>query len=231
MTQTPGTAWRRLVPQAWRISWPTAAACLLASATLFHTLCFAAGDAEAPALLPPVEQGETEQCKAAIQQMAAALFRHLGDPDPGLGDLADGLVVSSFVDLKKLTRTSSFGRYLAEQLMTEFQQRGYRVVDIRKSNAIQIQETRGEYGLSREPGEIKANVAARAMITGTYAVTADSVLVNAKVLDNRSAALLTSATMIFPRTKMVNQMLADSATAHPPSRQQQELTTMKRLDL
>ena len=64
----------------------------------------------------------------SIQEMAVQLFTNLEDPDPVLGELADGVAVSSFVDLKKLTRTSSFGRYLAEQLMTEFQQHGFSVV-------------------------------------------------------------------------------------------------------
>ena len=162
--------------------------------------------------------------------MAGALFAHLGDDaDPSQGDLAGGIVVSSFVDLRQLTRTSSFGRYLAEQLMGEFQQRGYRVVEIRKSKDILIQERRGEYGLSRNPGEITPEVAAQALVTGTYTVTEDSILVNAKVLDNRSAVMLSSATMVFPRTRLANRLLADSASARPP-RARQEMTTMKRLN-
>ena len=171
---------------------------------------------------------EAEAFKAAIQQMATTLFTHVADPDPGSGDLADGIAVSSFVDLKKLTRTSSFGRYLAEQLMTEFQQQGYRVVEIRKSTSIIIQEKRGEYGLSRDTAEINPNVAARTLITGTYTLAGDHILVNAKVLDNKSAVLLSSATMVFPRTKLTNLLLADSASASP---RRHEVTAMKRLEM
>lgn len=177
----------------------------------------------------PVEEvNQVEAFKTGIQQMALTLFANLADPDPGAGDLADGIAVSSFVELKKLTRTSSFGRYLAEQLMTEFQQQGYRVVDIRKSSAIMIQEQRGEYGLSREVTEINPRINARTMITGTYTMAGDHILVNAKVLDNKSAALLSSATMVFPRTTLVNLLLADSASASPHRR---EFTALKRLEL
>jgi len=175
-----------------------------------------------------VEANQAEAFKSAIQQMAISLFSHLADPDPGGGELADGIAVSSFVELKKLTRTSSFGRYLAEQLMTEFQQQGYRVVEIRKSTSILIQESRGEYGLSRDLGEISPTIAARTLITGTYTLAGDHILVNAKVLDNKSAALLSSATMVVPRTKVVDQLLADSVSASP---RRQEATSMKRLEL
>jgi len=174
------------------------------------------------------ELNQAEAFSFAIQQMANSLFAHLSDPDPSGGDLADGIAVSSFVELKKLTRTSSFGRYLAEQLMTEFQQQGYRVVEIRKSTAIMIQEKRGEYGLSREMTEISPHVSARTLITGTYTLAGDHILVNAKVLDNKSAALLSSATMVLPRTKLVEQLLADSASASP---RKPEVTSLKRLEM
>ncbi|MDA8418664.1 MAG: FlgO family outer membrane protein [Desulfobacteraceae bacterium] len=233
-TQTPVPPWRRrLLPRPAR---SRAAICGLACFTVLY--CSAAGRGEPQAPAEPqaaqaaalADQGEAARFEASIRQMAGALFAHLGgDADPNQGDLADGIVVSSFVDLRQLTRTSSFGRYLAEQLMGEFQQRGYRVVEIRKSKDILIQERRGEYGLSRNPGEIKPEVAAQALVTGTYTVTEDSILVNAKVLDNRSAVLLSSATMVFPRTKLANLLLADSASARPP-RARQEMTTMKRLE-
>lgn len=189
--------------------------------------------AETPAIIIPTvpesNQTEAEVFRAAIQQMATTLFANIGDPDPTAGYLADGVAVSSFVDLKKLTRTSSFGRYLAEQLMTEFQQQGYRVIEIRKSTSILIQEKRGEYALSRDTTEINPNVAARAMIAGTYTLAGDHILVNAKVLDNKNAVLLSSATMVFPRTKLTDLLLADSVSASSPKKH--EVTALKQLEM
>lgn len=173
---------------------------------------------------------QSEAFTAAIHGMALTLFSHIGDPDPETGDLADGIAVSSFVDLKKLTRTSSFGRYLAEQLMTEFQQRGYQVIEIRKSTSILIQEKRGEYGLSRDLAEIKQRVATRTLITGTYTLAGDHILVNAKVIDNKNAALLSSATMVLPRNQLTDLLLADSASAYP-RKQEISSTSLKRLEL
>lgn len=186
----------------------------------------ASSDASSDATV--VDQNQAEAFSAAIKQMAMNLFANLGDPDPGAGDLADGIAVSSFVELKKLTRTSSFGRYLAEQLMSEFQQQGYRVVEIRKSTSIMMQEKRGEYGLSRDTAEVSPSVAARTLITGTYTLAVDHILVNAKVLDNKNAALLSSATMVFPRTRLTDLLLADSASAVPPK---QEMISLKKLEM
>ncbi len=163
-----------------------------------------------------------------IKQMASALFSHLADPDPQGGDLAQGMAVCSFVDLKKLTRTSSFGRYLAEQLMNEFQQRGYRVVEMRKTTSLMLQEKRGEYGLSRNPEELPQELQAPVMLTGTYTPAGDSILVSAKLIDNRNSVMLSSATLIFPRTPLVAKLLADSVSA---STGEDEVVYMKRLEL
>lgn len=178
---------------------------------------------------PNIEySNQAEDLYSSIQGMAIQLFQNLEDPDPVVGELADGIAFSSFVDLKKLTRTSSFGRYLSEQLMTEFQQHGFSVIEVRKSTSIQVQEKRGEYGLSRELDEIAPEVAARTLITGTYTVAGDHILVNAKLLDNKTAQLLSSATMLFPKNSLAELLLADSASA---AAKKKEVTYMKRLEL
>ncbi len=194
--------------------------CLLASQAMsfslfpFFTTQAPVGQ-DNPAPIQNQYQGQAQAFDQNIHQMADILFANLVEPDPEVGDLMDGIAVSCFVDLKKLSRTSSFGRYLAEQLMTEFQHRGYRVVEIRKSTSIILQEKRGEYGLSRNVAEVKSNVAARTMLTGTYTIAGDKIMVNAKVIDNKNANLLSSATMIFSKNPLTNLLLADAASASP----------------
>ena len=150
--------------------------------------------------------------RTEIQGLANELFRNLADADPENGDLAKGVLVCTFVELKKLSRTSSLGRYVAEQLMNEMQQRRYEVVEIRKSQAVMLQEKRGEFGLSRNPAEISQTVDAGAMLTGTYTASKDSIVINARIIDNRSAKLLSSATVIIPRNQLAEQLLADTAS-------------------
>ena len=173
-------------------------------------------------------QSQAEELHDIIGTMALELFANLEDPDPQVGVLADGIAMGTFVELKKLTRTSSFGRYLAEQLMAEFQQHGYNVIEARKSNSMLVQERRGEYGLSRNLDEIRRSIAARTMVTGTYTLAGDKIMVNAKVLDNKDATLLSSATTLFPKTGLADLLLADSASASP---KKNVVTYMKRLEL
>ncbi len=169
-------------------------------------------EAVAPAVPPAITVNEAAALRAEIQGLANELFRNLADADPENGDLGKGVLVCTFVELKKLSRTSSLGRYVAEQLMNEMQQRRYEVLEIRKSQAVMLQEKRGEFGLSRNPAEISQAVAAGAMLTGTYTPSKDSIVINARIIDNRSARLLSSATAIIPRNQLAEQLLADSAS-------------------
>ena len=161
---------------------------------------------------PVLTVNEAAALRTEIQGLANELFRNLADADPENGDLGKGVLVCTFVELKKLNRTSSLGRYVAEQLMNEMQRHHYEVVEIRKSQAVMMQEKRGEFGLSRNPGEVSQNVAAGAMLTGTYTSSKDSIVINARIIDNRSAKLLSSATAIIPRNQLAEQLLADTAS-------------------
>ncbi|MBU3937722.1 MAG: hypothetical protein KKD53_09325, partial [Proteobacteria bacterium] len=76
-----------------------------------------------PVVAPPVTVNEAAALRIEIQGLASELFRNLADADPENGDLGQGVMICTFVELKKLSRTSSLGRYLAEQLMNEMQQR------------------------------------------------------------------------------------------------------------
>ena len=166
--------------------------------------------AETVAVAPTVS--EAAALHREIEGLADELFRNLGDADAENSDLGKSILVCTFVELKKLTRTSSLGRYVAEQLMNEMQQRHYEVVEIRKSQAVLLQEKRGEFGLSRNPAEVSQSVAAGAMLTGTYTPSKDSIIINARIIDNRSAKLLSSATAIIPRNQLAEQLLADTAS-------------------
>lgn len=179
-----------------------------------------------PAPVKPANQSETFQL--SIKEMANELFANLDDSDPQTGLLADGLAFTVFADLKKLTRTSSFGRYLSEQLMGEFQQQGFPVIEVRKSNAIMVMEKRGEYGLSRDLKEIGSAAQAKALLTGTYTVAGDHIMVNAKILDNTNSTMLSSATMLFEKNALTELLLSDSASAHP---KKDTLVYMKKLEL
>ncbi|MEW6517958.1 MAG: FlgO family outer membrane protein [Thermodesulfobacteriota bacterium] len=177
---------------------------------------------------PDAEKSEADELVRKIQAMADDLIVLLADPDPVNGTLADGLVVTTFVDINNLYRTSSFGRYVAGQLMNEMQRWAIRVIDMRKSLSVVVQEKRGEFGLSRNPEEIPSAHEARAMLTGTYLVGEKEIIVNASIVDNSRGELLSGTTVIFPRNALGNWMLQDSASAGKPAA---GVTYMKKLEM
>ncbi len=183
-------------------------------------------EAESP--LGKTAEQTADMLTSGIDELTRQLMVSLTDPDMHFNTPASGLAVCSFVELKKLTRTSSFGRYLAEQLMTDFQQRGFPVNEIRKTNEILIQERRGEYGLSRDPESIRKRINSGTLLTGTYTLTDHHVFVNARIIEAKNGTLLSSASTRIPRTHLVNTLLADRASAY--TRQPEDIF-MKRLEL
>lgn len=184
--------------------------------------------AAAPPLAMPPPASEIAVLEEKIGELAATLVRHLAGADPAVSGLDDGLVVCTFVELGKLTRSSSFGRYLADRLMNSLQQSEYRVVELRKTRDVLIQENHGEHGLSRDPARLPAEVTAGASLTGTYTETPEHVLVNARIVNNRDATVLSSATVIFPRNAPVSHLLADRSSLST-KQQRAQVVYMKKL--
>src|SRR5262245_19611390 len=54
------------------------------------------------------------------------------------GHAAGPIAVTTFVDIDNLYTTSTFGRLVAEQLMSELAMLGYNVIEVRQSEAMQI---------------------------------------------------------------------------------------------
>lgn len=181
---------------------------------------------------PPVLVAAEEGVALArwVSRIGEALLASLEEPGLEFSPLRDGVVVLSFVEQQKLDRTTSFGRYLAEQLMNELQQNRVPVVELRQSHEVRVREPGGEYGLSRDPAEIAGQIEAAATLTGTYTVTDGQVMVTARIIDNRDSRLLASATAVIPRLDIVDELLSDPVSGRQPTRRAEPMY-MKRLDL
>ncbi len=119
------------------------------------------------------------------------------------------VTVSTFVNLNNLYATSAFGRYLSEQLVTELQQQGLEVVEVRKTPGIMISKGHGEYGLSRDMDELSFAQDAQAMVVGTYTVAEGEIMINARLLRNGDNMVLSSASLVLPVTNLTARLLAD----------------------
>ena len=143
-----------------------------------------------------------------IHEMAMQLLKNFrGEAGP-----EGPVVVTTFVDLNNLYRTSPFGRYIAEQLMGELQRAGFNVVEIRKTDSLMIKPKFGEYGLSRDIQEIARQSSARYVLAGTYITRGRFILVNARLISNENNLVASSGLKILRRDPFLEKMLWPTAT-------------------
>ncbi len=117
------------------------------------------------------------------------------------------VVVTTFVDLNNLNRSSVFGRVLAERLLNEMHLAGFTVSEIRKGRDIFIREEVGEMILSRDTRELLGRSNARAVLAGTYVATDDSVIINARLIDVNSPLILSSCSYNLRMNDKVMKLL------------------------
>jgi TolB-like protein len=108
-------------------------------------------------------------------KLAESVAQFIGPSDP--------LIVASFVNVNNLQESSSFGRIIAEQIVSRFVQRGQKVIELKlRQNSIFIGEGQGEFMLSRDVREISKTYNASAVVVGTYAEGGDRLYVSARVV-------------------------------------------------
>lgn len=150
-----------------------------------------------------------------VHDLASQLLASAGE------DMADGPVVtvSSFVNLNALYATSTLGRFLGEEMISELQRAGVKVVEVRKTPSILIQDNSGEYGLSRDLDELEYARPAQFMVVGTYTYAREQIFIYARLLRNSDAMILASASLVFGMDRMVREMLADERLFVPARRE------------
>ncbi len=107
-------------------------------------------------------------------------------------DRAKPVLVASLVNINSLERSSGLGRVIAEQISSRLVSSGYSVAELKFRNSILIEEGKGEFILSRDVQEISRSRGAQAVIAGTYAVGANSVYVNVRLIRASDSKILSS---------------------------------------
>ncbi len=106
--------------------------------------------------------------------------------------LENTFIVTSFANLNKLSQTNAFGRLVAENVIHELQVRKWKVFEVRLTKDVIINET-GEFSLSRDINKIREMYKVGGIVTGTYSVVNDHIMVNARVIDINSGLVASSA--------------------------------------
>lgn len=120
------------------------------------------------------------------------------------------LILTTIVNIDDLYQTSRFGRTLSESLSTRLFSHGFGVIDVRKSDDLLIKNGAGELMLTRDAALIAHEHEAEAIIAGTYALTAQTVIVNVKMLDAGSRDVISVAGLEIQRSSSVDDLLAGS---------------------
>ena len=102
------------------------------------------------------------------------------------------VLITSFVRLDEFKKTTEFGRVVSESLINELSNRGFNIIEFRGQMAVSLNDE-GEYFISRKPHEIKGSIPNTYVVVGTYSRQAGRIMLNARVIDNITGKIITSA--------------------------------------
>ena len=106
---------------------------------------------------------------------------------------------TSFVNQNDFNSSSPLGRYLAEGLIYEFNQRGFPVREYRLDGSIAMSEGTGELALARKGKIATAKGKGNALLIGTYHQDPDAIFVNARLVRSSDGIVLrTGQIMLAP---------------------------------
>lgn len=149
---------------------------------------------------------EARELKLKIRELCEQLISNINQA--GLyGTVA---LPTSFVNQDDFEQSSSFGRYVAEQMFYEFNQRGFPIREYRIGHEIVMRESEGDFYLSREDGSFNSPDGSSVVIAGTYYQDKFSLFVNARLIRPADGLVLRTAQMVMPMTGVAQRMLARS---------------------
>ena len=102
------------------------------------------------------------------------------------------VLITSFVRLDNLKKTTEFGRIIGESLINELSNRNFNVIEFRGQLGVSINEE-GEYFISRNIKKLKNKIENTFVVVGTYSRQYERIMLNARVIDNQSGRIITSA--------------------------------------
>ncbi len=121
------------------------------------------------------------------------------------------LIMSTVVDIDDLYQTTRFGRTLTEAMATRLFRHGFGVIEVRRASELMVKSQGGELILSRDARLLASKHNAVALVTGTYSLTPDTVIVNVRFIDAGGQDVLSVAGIEIQRSRAINALLASGA--------------------
>jgi len=134
-----------------------------------------------------------QNLKGAIVAMADQLF-----VSNTFKERKSSLILTSFVDLNQLNKTTTFGRLLSESMFNELHIRNFHVTDFRGQNAVSVNAD-GEFHITRDVEKLKDHISATEyIVVGTYVKFENhTVLINSRILDSETGSIISTARVIY----------------------------------
>jgi len=107
-------------------------------------------------------------------------------------DTSKPVLITSFVRLDNFKKTTEFGRIVSESMINEMSNRGFNIIEYRGQMAVSINE-QGEYFITRNPYKLKDEIPNTYVVVGTYSRQYGRVMLNARVIDNITGRIISSA--------------------------------------
>jgi TolB-like protein len=148
------------------------------------------------------------------------------------------ITITSFVDLNQFNKTSELGRIISESLFHElFSYGNFNLTDFRGQNEITINNN-GEFYLTRNITKLQSETSNTYVIVGTYLKFEDNIVLNARILDNKTGKIVSSAKSIYRNEdcRILNscnnvlrkiKLVSDSVKEEENKTTQEEKTTNK----
>ena len=143
------------------------------------------------------------ELKLKVRELAEQLIADVTDPY-----LRSAVALpSAFVDLNNMHRTSAFGRLFSEQLIYEFNQRGFPVREYRIPDSITVVDSVGEFYLTRLVENVKVQAPGAVVIAGTYHADNQAIFVNARLVRPNDGRVLRTANLVIPNNGLNKRLL------------------------
>lgn len=133
--------------------------------------------------------------------LAAQIDQHYKGSAPG------PIGVTTFVNVDDLYTSSTFGRMVGEQLMSELAMKGFDVIELRHTDVLQFLDRGGEFALSRDAGMVRPERNLAGVVVGTYVSSPERVYVNARLIDPSTSVVLSAGSVEMSKTPELSKLL------------------------
>ncbi len=134
--------------------------------------------------------------------LSAELLQRIGS--------GSGILAATMADMEDLDDSSPFGRTSMQQVGSRVAQHGFKVLDVRLTDAMRMDLRKGEFMLSRDTARILAKeYNAHAVLVGLYSRSDDKIFVSVRAIRLDDAAIIGAYEYWLPKEGDVRAMLTN----------------------